>query len=211
MRKNFSIVALTLLSILLSEFFSNANAQEISDSPFKKLEVIIAAQRPPQRVKSSNLKDIQVFGASSGIAFTRDSLFRTDDNGETWREIALPKKFSETISTVSFLNENIGWAILADEKNERLELAKTNDGGNSWTKTPIDLRNEDLHDADLTSVSLEFESQSLDRNALLTIRSQTSSNFFGRIVYESVDGGNSWQFLWRNVWQLFKSAKNGYN
>src|SRR5688572_25097551 len=71
---------------------------------------IFEDRNPPG--KSSNIKDIQVFGESSGIAFTDDTLFKTGDNGETWREIALSRDFNETLGGVSFIDEFEGWVIL---------------------------------------------------------------------------------------------------
>ncbi len=108
----------------------------------------------------------------------------------------MPRRFSETISTVSFSDENIGWAILADEQNARLQLAGTIDGGNSWTKTPIQLRKEDLSIADLGNVGIDILGNS---NLNLSISTTTSSNFAGRITYETKDNGQTWEFLQRSV------------
>ena len=184
-----------LLVLSVTPFFS-VKAQTLNDNPFKNLEIITALQRPPQQQPSSQIKDIQVFGEQSGIAFTRDALFRTDDNGATWREIALPKSFREKISFVFFENENAVIAILADSKNARLELAKTDDGGNYWAKTSIELRNEDLREADLESASLGvYENGDLT----LSLRAPTSSNFVRQIIYESSNGGQSWDFRQRTA------------
>ena len=90
--------------------------------------------------------------------------------------------FSETIRTVSFSDENIGWAILADEQNARLELTGTTDGGNSWAKMPIRLRNEDLSVADLGRIRIGIRGSG-DLN--LFISTTTSSNFTGIIIYET--------------------------
>ena len=141
--------------------------------------------------RSSNIKDIQVFGEKSGVAFTSDTLFRTDDDGKTWREINLPKNVNETISEVLFFDENVGWAILADSKNVRLEIVKTNNGGNSWTKTPMDLRQEDLQDAELESVSLYFLDE---QNGELRLPLSSSSNFNRLTFYRTVNGGEKWDF-----------------
>ena len=158
------------------------------------MEIISTLQRPPQIRQTSHtsqIKDIQVFGESSGVAFTSDTLFRTEDNGESWREIALPRNFDETISGVSFLNENVGFVILADRQRTRFELAKTNDGGISWARTEINLRTEDLQDADFDNTSLELSD---DSNIKLTLRLSSSSNFIRRAVYITDDGGQTWNF-----------------
>ncbi len=145
---------------------------------------------------SSQIKNIQVFGEQSGIAFTADALFRTDTGGENWREIVLPKSFNEKISVVFFENENVGLAILADEQNARLELAKTTDGGTFWLKTPINLRNDDLREADLENASLGvYENGRL----ILFLRAPTSSNFVGQIIYQTSNGGQTWEFTQRTT------------
>ena len=174
-------------------------AQEIADNPFQQMEIISTFQRPPQirqTSRSSQIKDIQVFGESSGIAFTDDTLFRTDDNGKTWRKIALSKKFSETISAILFLDETIGWAILVDEQNARLEFAETFDGGNSWTRKAINLRQKDFLEADLNNITLEGNGNG---NLNLIFRAPTSSNFTGKIIFKSSDSGQTWEFSERSA------------
>ncbi len=191
--KNFPF--LTSLFALSLIFLSFSVRAQVSDANlFKNLEVIIALQRSPQ--PSPQIKDIQVFDEQSGIAFTRDAIWRTDDNGAAWREITLPKSSSETISTVFFENKNDGWAILADEQNARLEFARTSDGGNFWTKTPIDLRQEDLREADLENVSFRIDDNG---NSTLIFRAPTTSNFAGKIIYKSSDDGRTWKFFERSI------------
>jgi hypothetical protein len=146
--------------------------------------------------KSAQIKNIQVFGEKSGIVFTSDALFRTDDNGETWREIGLPKDFSEKIGAVNFENETIGSAILGDNQNLRLELLQTDDGGNSWVKTPIKLTEKDSAEADLENTSLEILSNG---EFLVSVRIPTSSNFSGNIFYESSNNRQNWNFKERTV------------
>ena len=184
--------------VILFSVFSTLQAQE---NPFENLQIGSWLSRPPNIVKtppSSNIKNIQVLSEKSGIAFTSDTLFKTDNNGETWRDTALPKSFNETISTVSFFNENFGWAILADEQNSRLEIAGTQDGGSSWTRIAIDLRQEDLQEANLNNVLLQYFEDD-QNNLLLSIPFPTSSNFFGDSLYESKDGGITWNRLFRTI------------
>src|SRR5262245_52418377 len=125
------VLFVLFLAVFLIGFFGfnwqKPQAQETGDG-FQKLEILAEFPRPikiVQPVPSSLIKDIRVFGEKSGIAFTNETLFRTDDGGETWREIPLPRDFGESLSAVIFLNENRGRAILGDGKNARLELAKT--------------------------------------------------------------------------------------
>ena len=185
------------LFVLAVYFFtSTAIAQKTEENIFKNLEIISILSRPPPSVRSSNIKDIQIFGEKSGIAFTDDTIFRTDDNGENWREIALQKNYDEKISAVFFEDGNFGLVVLGDPRNAYVDLAKTIDGGKRWTKIPIKLRSDDLREADLENADLEVRDRD---NLILKFRVPTTSNFVGQIVYESSDGGHNWQFLQRSL------------
>ena len=163
------------------------------NNPFKNLEIITTLQRPPDNAAvSAQIKDIQLLAEKSGIVFTADKLFRTDDNGESWREINLPRLTNEKISGVSFLNETIGWTVLSDEKNARLSIAKTTDGGNSWIRNTLNLRTQDLTETRFDTVSFEFADEF---SANLTLQLQSSSNFVREAIYKTEDGGKSWYFL----------------
>ena len=188
----FVVFSLVFLSVNF-----NAEAQTPiadNDNPFSRLEISIVLQRPPQKrqiSRSSQIKDIQLFGEKSGIAYTSDTLFRTDDNGETWRGILLPRKSIETISGVSFLNETIGWVILADRQNSRFEIAKTQDSGDSWTRMPMNLRPVDLQETDFENVSIEIADEF---SMKLTLRLASGSSFKRKAVYLTNDGGQTWNF-----------------
>ncbi|MGI8640790.1 MAG: glycoside hydrolase domain-containing protein [Pyrinomonadaceae bacterium] len=192
---------LTAILVLSANFLiTSAKAQNWNKNLFGNLETNVLQNLPSGNsqtvLPNSQIKDIQVFGEKSGIAYTSDTLFQTNDNGETWREGILPKSYSDTISTVLFLNESIGWVILANEQYARLEFVKTQDGGNSWTKIPINLRQEDLREAFLENASLESNG---DGDFTLTFRLPTSSNFVGTIIYESSNDGQTWEFSKRLV------------
>ncbi|HVE56818.1 MAG TPA: glycoside hydrolase domain-containing protein [Pyrinomonadaceae bacterium] len=141
------------------------------------------------QTKSSNIKNIQVIDEKTGVAFTADSLFRTDDNGENWREITLPREFDEVVSGVSFGNKFVGWVILADLKNTRLMLAKTEDGGINWVKIPVNLKPEHLQEANLSKIDVIVYSAD---TAGLMLYLASSSNFVRQIIYKTGDEGQSW-------------------
>jgi hypothetical protein len=179
---------LLVLSLTISFFISNFTARtQILENPFSKSDVINVQQRQP----NSQIKSIRAFDENSAIAYTNDKIFRTDDNGDSWREIASPKSFSQSIGTINFLNENTGWAILADRQHASLELVKTNDGGNSWMKSAVNLRLVDLQEAELDNVSLEFSDE---RKGTLKLHLPSSSNFSRQAIYTTNDGGVNWIF-----------------
>ncbi|MDQ3130860.1 MAG: DUF1906 domain-containing protein [Acidobacteriota bacterium] len=190
--------SLFILSAVVTSF--SANVQQLKSNPFSNQSIINAFERSKSTTDQSvspnfQIKNIQTFGEKSGVVYTGETLFRTDDDGTNWREIVLPSDSGETISAVTFATENKGWAILFDERNTRLELAGTNDGGFSWTKTIIDLRHEDLIEANLENAVLQFSGNNLS----LSLPLPTSSNFRGESVYRSRDGGNNWEHLSRSI------------
>ncbi len=195
------IFSASVLILAVITPISPAKAQELNNNPFSNHNIINALERSRSASvqvvsQNSHIKNIQSFGEKSGVAYTRETLFRTDDNGAAWREISLPRYFHEIISAVFFTNENTGWVILVDEQNTRLELAETNDGGFSWTKTPVNLRQDDLLEADLENALLQFTDRD---NLSLSLPLPTSSNFRGESTYKSLDGGNNWKHLARSI------------
>jgi Rv2525c-like, glycoside hydrolase-like domain/FG-GAP-like repeat len=188
-----AVSLLSLLVLSLSFFILPAVAQKSEDNPFRRIEIFIGLTRPPQikyPAPDSNIKNIQVFGRSSGIAYTRDTIFRTDDNGESWYKIKFPQGFSEIIGAVRFVDESYGLAILADERNLSLQLLETRDGGKHWTKTPVDVSPEVLQEADLGAIDLYF---SEEKNQIgFRLKLASSSNFEREIYYNTIDGGQNW-------------------
>ena len=195
MKKTVFAVWLLIFVVVLS--ISSVKARQSEADLLGGTEMFSILSRPLQdnRISgSSHVKGIQVFGENSGIVFTESGLFKTIDNGQTWRAISLRNDVAETISSIRFANEAVGYAILADTQKSRLEFARTVDGGISWTKTPVDLRIADSLEADLSSVSIEVTDL---ENLTLNLRAPTNSNFIGRISYRTADGGRSWEFVQR--------------
>jgi len=186
-----------LFSILM--VISIAADVRAQDDLFREMKIISVFQRPFVMVPggvSSRIKNIQAFDAGSGIAYTNDSLFRTDDGGETWRELTVQASRNHRIAAVFFEDRNSGSALLVNPQSGRLDFAQTIDGGQTWTRTPITLRSEDMAEADL-----EYATLRALRNGLLTLefRIPTSSNFSGVVRYESGNNGGSWEFAGRSV------------
>ena len=177
-------------------FLSNFSVLQAQENPFENLQIVSGLQQPPQKQRDSQIKNIENFGDNSGIAYTSDALFRTDDNGETWRELALPLGLRGKIGTVRFENNLNGLAILSIAGSSRAYLAQTSDGGNNWTTTPISLRNEDLAETDFESALVEI----LTNDELkVSFRIPTSSNFEGKVFYQSEQNRTTWNFIERIV------------
>ena len=192
-------ISLLLFSavVLLCSDFAVVTAQSF-DNP----------QNSAQRQPSSRIKSIQTLGEKFGIAYTDDRLFKTNDNGDSWQTMALPKDFSQIIGAADFLDENTGWAILVDSQSVVLELAKTSDGGNFWTLQPLHLPIEDLREAELENIALKFSDRA---HAVLTLPLASSSNFSRRAVYATADGGKNWRVQARLMNKKEQDAENAFD
>lgn len=179
------IVALTILLLVTSSFSQG--------SPFSRMEIISSLDRPPI-VESAELRDVQSFDDSWAVIHTGDTIFRTTDGGTTWSEL-LKVATSETLSAVRFSDPSNGYAILSSSKGYTLTLSRTHDGGYTWERIPIDLDDVSIQDAVVQSAKLGAG----DGRLLLAIPPTTSSNFTGRILYESVDDGMTWSFVEKSV------------
>ena len=171
------------------------------DSPFRKLEIITTLQRPPAVVtgfamSDPRIKDFHVLNPNSGIVYTSDAIFRTDDGGDTWRTLPIRREIDQRIATVWFANEREGLVLLGDTQSSRVEIARTADGGSTWTKNAVDLENAADYELDLESASFAGD---MNGSMDLSIRIPTSSNFTGRALYRSADGGLSWYFVSRSI------------
>ena len=160
--------------------------------------------------KHLQIRDVQTIGASVGIAFTRNALFRTDDGGENWREIYLPKPESQQISQTIFTNAMAGMILLADSGRSTLQIWRTDDGGDSWTVTPVGISAEILARADLSNAHLSCPTPSL--GCELAIRLQTSSNFSGWMYFASPHWSyeEMWELRSENVGLKTEGEADGY-
>ncbi len=178
--KNIILFALAMLG---GSFITQVSGQDLSltGSP---------ASYSPQIV------NIQSIGKLSGIAFTRDAVYRSDDDGAAWVEIGPVKRTSQAIAQVHFANASDGWLLLADTAAANIEIRRTTDGGASWTAEPIAIDPQVLSGASVDGARLTYISSTAEWN--LTIPLETSSNFRGQIVLGSADRV-TWNLRSRNV------------
>ncbi len=174
--------------------------------------------RPELSARYHQIKSFQTIGASGGIAFTRNALFRTEDAGEDWQEIYLQKLESQEIVQVFFLSATAGQILLADSGRSTLEIWRTDDGGDLWTVDPIGISPDILARADLSNVRLSCPTTS--RGCELAIRMQTSSNFDGWMRFAAPDESHRadgsydeqrWELRSETVGLKIEEQANGYS
>ena len=142
--------------------------------------------------QSAVIKGIQVFGKSSGIAYTNTALYRTDDNGETWNELPIRRLYPLQLANVWFADVGNGTAVFVDRFASRLVRFDSHDGGNSWGEVPLQETPElinDLENADLDSATIWTDEDGTEQ---LKFRLTTSSNFDETIYYQRKSGEIAW-------------------
>lgn len=79
-----------------------------------------------------DLYAVDARGSSAWAVGYWGSVFRSDDGGETWTQVATPG--DRALYAVSFADEKHGWAV-----GEAGALLRTEDGGRSWTGLDLEL------------------------------------------------------------------------
>lgn len=178
-----ALLALTLLVGALKAAAFDTSSNQLS----------IFSQTQPAPAHSSVIKGIQVFGKSSGIAYTNDALYRTDDNGETWTELPLRPGYSLRLASVRFSDEKIGIALFADHQTSTLVRYDTMNGGDSWFRVEMGIDQSDIRD-DLTNADLDSARLNVDENGgeRLEFRLATSSNFDIKVHYYRKSAESAW-------------------
>ncbi len=140
---------------------------------------------------ASRIAGVQQITDTVGIVHTTTKLFRTVDGGVTWDALGLD---GGTIAGVRFADTQNGWAVVFDRIGEQLILANTRDGGYSWVTRSIA--------ANVFGEDTYFEEATLQiagKNVTATFRIPTSSNFEGRAVFRTIDGGLTWTQFERSI------------
>ncbi len=176
-------------TVLLITFARLSALEELHQSGFDGPQNYLAAIKQRPEIQPWRIKGIQSFTENAGIIFTDTSIFKTENAGENWAEIVLPRREDEIISSVLFFNELKGWVVLTDYHAVR--LLRTNDGGQNWESSKVKLRLADLQEASLYKVTLLAIDE---KNLKLILRLASSSNFIRTANYETFDGGRSWIF-----------------
>ncbi len=126
-----------------------------------------------------------LLGNGSGWMAARNRVFRTSSAGLEWREITPPGTL--TIHGVFFLDREHGWMLRASAAGA-LEMARSGDGGESWTAAAFGLSEEDAS-AFGGPAAIDFVDPS---HGWAMLRRTSSSNFSFGMLFATADGGATW-------------------
>lgn len=159
------------------------------------LEFAYAGSNFHPNVNAAEIVGIQKAGVV-GIAYTRLSAFRTTNDGANWYPIDLERRPSQAIGHMLFVDGQNGLAVLSDQSKISMELRRSVDAGRTWSSSSIEIGAELLSGSNIENARI-----AIGQNGAisLTIPLETSSNFVGRLVFESVDHGETWSFISRLV------------
>ncbi len=144
---------------------------------------LLAALALP-RVTVAQVTQLQRFNFNDGI----NGLYRTNDNGKTWSEMALP----DAAETSFFLNSTTGWALItgdSGEANPSFALGTTHDSGATWTIHPIDVHVDPKKHLLPGQGHLQFTDE---MHGWINLLVQSGSAFDFGILLKTVDGGKTW-------------------
>jgi photosystem II stability/assembly factor-like uncharacterized protein len=133
----------------------------------------------------SDAHDIDFLTENIGWLSSNDGLLRTDDGGKTWNQATNLKDL--TVTRVQFVNPNAGWIYGYNgpdkDGNSNYYFLRTINSGKNWTsiKTP--------EPNIFGSLAFFFTSP---KQGWLIIGSQPGAGSQGKIIYKTLDGGESW-------------------
>lgn len=134
---------------------------------------------------SADLNNLRFFDQNVGVAFSHNSMIRTQDGGETWENVSLPALplYQSGMIDCEILDENT--ALISGYKS----LIKTTDKGVTWYSIP--LKSHSL-DRNIKNVKISFVDSS---TGFMILERQTSDYFYDYKFLKTTDSGETWSLI----------------
>ncbi len=133
------------------------------------------------------VQDMQLLNAQQGWLLTPGKLLWTNDGGQTWLNIT-PAGIGGTPQAAAFVDAQHGWAARLTAPNS-LAVARTRDGGQTWQMDDMLLFAPESGQM-AAQVSFDFVST---QTGYLAVELQSGVNFSQGLLWQTVDGGQTWQ------------------
>ena len=136
---------------------------------------------------NADLNDIKFINANTGfIAADTNCIFKSTNGGLNWFSIPLDITLPVELFTISFLNQNTGYAggghRISEFRYTRY-LFKTTDNGNNWLKI--------FHDSSYTMNGAIFNIIPLNENDIIVSNIGYIEVFYEGGIYKSTNGGTN--------------------
>ena len=170
---------------------------------------------PPVRAQDQNqvnLRQFDMFTASSGWVLIDNKLFRTSDAGGTWDEITPAMPLDAVLQDLQFMGPELGWVLFTTPNPDGGALfhaAQTTDGGITWTRRTLTL----FESGEIASFAEKAAMGWFDaQRGWISIKQTSGSNFSIGTLFTTSDGGETWSRTVLPVADdiLFKDPQNGW-
>jgi photosystem II stability/assembly factor-like uncharacterized protein len=154
----------------------------------------IAPTNAPAPAILPAIRAARLITTTVGWALTDRDLRLTTTGGVTWTTVTPPDVTASRIRGATFLDALHGWVIVASNpdaaQKTTLSILRSSDGGRSWQQTTLAAPDRFFTDAPPDTAAINF----LDaQHGWAVIRLASSSNFSRGRLFQTTDGGATWQ------------------
>lgn len=146
---------------------------------------LVARQRTA-RNGAIGWRDMQLLTPQIGWLWRQAGLFWTTDGGQQWAKIT--PATMETIQAVYFVDQHRGW-LFGRDATGRPVVAQTVDSGRRWQTQPFTAWEKGMA---YSAAYLDFVDE---QTGWLVIKLSSSLNVSRGLLFQTTDGGDSWQPL----------------
>jgi probable HAF family extracellular repeat protein len=155
----------------------------------------------------NHVSSMQLLTRNVGWASTDSELFWTVDLGMHWKNISPPMAVPESIASVFFLNESMGWVLLSawdpNSDSPRFDVASTTDAGSSWSITQINMAPQNFGELLGPGGRIDFVDSV---HGWVNLDAAGSSNFRPGVLLATQDGGKTWHGVSSRTYPGFAGA-----
>jgi photosystem II stability/assembly factor-like uncharacterized protein len=155
---------------------------------------------PSAAMAQATPTEVKLLTQNTGWVVMRGHLYWTSDFGQDWRDITPPQakvRGTDAIACVFFLDTSTGWVLLRrSDLGGRygdwiFDLASTDDGGSSWSITPVQLANWDSKAYTIGgSGTLDFVDPA---HGWMDLSLQSGPATDWGMLFVTNDGGRTWE------------------